>query len=108
MPADIAAELYHVEELEVGGDRDLNETAIRSAGQRAKRPRGQDVIGGLTSKAVMSEQSAIPQTTTAGPVPSPAMGYPETTVRDLKGRKALNASFAADQVHGTVGGSRRR
>jgi hypothetical protein len=52
----------------------------------------------------MLEKSAIPQTTIAGPAPSPAIGNPETTVRDLKGQKALNASFAADQVHGTVGG----
>jgi hypothetical protein len=59
-------------------------------------------------KAVMSEKSAIPQTTTAGPVPSPATGYPETTVRDFLGRKALNASFGADQVHGSAGESRRR
>jgi hypothetical protein len=73
----------------------------------AKRSRGQDVVGGLTGKPVMLEKSAIPQTTTAGPVPSPAMGYPETTVRDFRGRKALNGSFAEDQVHGSAGGSRR-
>jgi hypothetical protein len=55
----------------------------------------------------MSEKSAISQTTIGSPAPSPAMGDPETTVRDFRGRKALNASFAADQIHGSAGASRR-
>jgi hypothetical protein len=61
----------------------------------------------------MSEKSAISQRTIAGSAdfglaPSLAMGNPETAAQEAHGRKALNASFAANQVHGTAGGSRRR
>jgi hypothetical protein len=77
----------------------------------AKRSRGQDVVGGLRGKPVMSEKSAISQTTIAGSAglaPSPSMREPEATAPDPRGRKALNARFATDQVHGSAGGSRRR
>jgi hypothetical protein len=59
----------------------------------------------------MSEKSAIPRRTIAGSAglaPSLAKGNPETAAREPHGRKALNASFVMDLVHGSAGGSGRQ
>jgi hypothetical protein len=86
-----------------------------SPGEEVDLAVGNDPVGktlSVVSRApVMSEISAISRRTIAGSAglaPSLAKGNSETAAQELHGRKALNASFAKDLVHGSAGGSRRR